>query len=78
MKSTRKLQKYDGENVRIVCVDGQVFEGFISDYVYADDNFNDKEGIIMEPFKSCKGYYGMFIEFNPDEIETIEIIDKTE
>ena len=50
----------------------KVFEGFISEYVYADDNENGNESIIMDASD------GRLIEFEETDIKEIVILDREE
>ena len=49
-----------------------MFEGFISEYVYADDNENGNESIIMDASD------GRLIEFEETDIKEIVILDREE
>ena len=67
-----KLIDYEGKKVKIVSIDGNVFEGRISDYVYPEDNEPEVESIIMECISGI--FRGKSVEFWEEDIETIEII----
>lgn len=69
-----KLTEFEFKNVRIECPDGQVFEGYVSDYVNPYDNENNKESILLEPFKGFP-LYGGCVEFYAKDIKTISIIE---
>lgn len=62
------LISFDGKKVHIICDDGQVFDGFVSCYVYADENDNNKDSIIVDVFD------GSTIEFYQEDIKSITII----
>lgn len=62
------LGHYDGKTVRIISTDGVKFEGFVNDYVFPDDNENEKESIILH----CND--GRWIEFYEADISSIRII----
>ena len=61
---------YSGHCVRIVDEHDKVFEGFISDYFYADDNESGNESIILENAQKS------LIEFEEKDIKTITVIKK--
>ena len=44
----KSIGVYSGKQVRIVTPDDKVFEGYISEYVYADDNESGNESIIKQ------------------------------
>lgn len=33
-----ELKYFPGKNVRIIDIDGQIFEGHVSDYIHSDDD----------------------------------------
>jgi hypothetical protein len=61
-----------GHKIRLIDIDGKVWEGRVSDFSKAIDNDQDDEppynAIIVETFE-----HG--IEFHEDEIQSIEILD---
>jgi len=63
-----KLNQYEGEKARITDIDGQVFYGHVTDYIYAEDNVPEGESIILKTLE------GVYIEFRREEIKEIEII----
>ena len=63
---------YSGKQVRSVTPDDKVFEGYISEYVYADDNESGYESIIMDSLD------GRLIEFEETDIKEIVILDGEE
>lgn len=69
-------QSLEGKRVRIVDVDGEIFEGVVGDYIYSEDN--EPEGvdaIVLDYPTRNDGYkYQDLIRFNADEIKSIEII----
>jgi hypothetical protein len=69
-----EFKKLEGKNVRIICNDGQIFEGNVGDYIFADDNVNGKESIILDPFPGFP-LYGCPVEFLEEEIKTIKVIE---
>ena len=63
---------YSGKQVRIVTPDDKVFEGYISEYVYADDNESGNESITMDSLD------GRLIEFEETDIKEIVILEGEE
>lgn len=61
---------YSGHWVRIVDENDKVFEGFISDYFYADDNESGNESIVLE------NAYKNLVEFEEKDIKKITVIKK--
>ena len=66
------LRQYDGEKVKIVDVDGQVFFGFVSDYFYPEDNEPEEESIVIDSVS------GDLLEFYEKHIKSIEVLTKIE
>lgn len=62
-----KLLKYYNKKVKILCENDLVFEGWVNDYIYPEDNENEKESIIIDTID------GKIIEFYEKDILTIEI-----
>lgn len=65
----RSLGKFYNKKVRIVATNGRKFEGLIDEYVYPEDNENEKESIIMDDNLS-----GNLVEFYDTDIASIEIL----
>lgn len=63
------LKKYWEKKVIIESFDKDIYRGFVSDYVYPEDNENRKESIIID----AEGY-GYPLEFQEDEIKSIEVM----
>lgn len=63
------LGQYEGKLVVIVDVDNKIFHGRVTDYFYPDNNDDGKESIAIDDYR-----YGNPIEFNEDDIKTIEFI----
>ena len=59
-----KLHEYEGRKVRLITTIGNTFEGYVSDFIEAEDNEPEKESIII-------GDYEIF----EDEIKSIELLD---
>ena len=68
----KSIGVYSGKYVRIITLDNKVFEGFISEYVYADDNESGNESIIMDSSD------GRLIEFEEMDIKEIVVLDREE
>ena len=71
-KSEKSIGIYEGKQVKIVTPGDKVFKGFISEYVYADDNESGNEAIIMDLPD------GRLIEFEEKDIKEIVIINGEE
>ena len=68
-ESEKSIGVYSGKQVRIVALDDKVFEGYVSEYVYANDNESGNESIIIETRD------GRLIEFEATDIKEIVVID---
>jgi hypothetical protein len=67
MKITKKLfNALMDEKIRIVCIDGQVFNGVWIDHTSKQDNEPDGESITIETD------YAPFVEIYVEDIERIE------
>ena len=65
------LRDFEGKRVQIVNVEGEVFEGIVSDYVFPEDNNPEgEEGITLDDCPQRPYLLG----FNESEIKSIEII----
>lgn len=65
-------QALEGKRVRVINVDGEVFEGVVSDYFYPEDN--EPEGIAGIALDDCPQRPGVWLGFNEPEIASIEVI----
>lgn len=63
----------EGKRIKLVDVNGDIFEGFVSDYIYPDDN--EPEEIAEICLEDCPQRPGQWIGFNETDIKSIEIID---
>lgn len=63
---------YSGKHAKIVTSDDKIFEGFISEYAYADDNESGNESIIMDSSD------GRLIEFEEKDIKDIVVLSGEE
>ena len=70
MKLDRSLE---GKNVKLIDIDGNIFEGYVSDYIFPEDN--EPEGISAIDIYNCPQRPGQWIGFNETEIESIEVIE---
>lgn len=66
-------QSLEGKKVRIIDIDGELFEGIVGDYIYPEDN--EPEGIAAIDIYDCPQRPGRWIGFNETDIESIEIIE---
>lgn len=73
---TKLNQSLEGKKIRLVDMEGDVFEGEVGDYIYPDDNEPEGiEGIILDYPVRNDGYkYSNPVQFNAPEIKSIEII----
>ena len=72
------LIDYEGKTVRLTDTDGEIYEGYAADYVFADDNEPvEVDAIILDyPVRESDGYkYETPVEFTEPEIHSIEMID---
>lgn len=65
-------QSLEGKRVRIIDIDGELFEGIVGDYVYPEDN--NPEGIAAIDIEDCPQRPGQLIGFNETDIKSIEVI----
>lgn len=65
-------QSLEGKNVKITCIDGEVFTGIVSDYIFPEDN--EPEGIAAIDIDNCPQKSGESVSFNEYEIDNIEVI----
>lgn len=65
-------QSLEGKNVKITCIDGEVFTGIVSDYIFPEDN--EPEGIAAIDVDNCPQKSGESVSFNENEIDNIEVI----
>ena len=61
------IEQYLNQHVKILSDNGKIFEGYVDDYFYPEDNENAEESITI--YTSNKE----FIEFCNDDIVSIEI-----
>lgn len=63
------LRKYEGKKVVLESIENKIYRGTIGDYIYPESNENGKESIVIDAVG-----YKYPIEFNEEEIKTIEVI----
>lgn len=68
-----KLIKYEGKIVRILSVSNKVYEGFVGDYCYPEDDENNMEMIVVDVDKGYNA--GKSVGFYEQDIKSIEIIE---
>ena len=68
-----ELKQYCGKHVRIVDVDGETFEGSVTDYIYPGDDDTELESIIIDCTKGKLA--GKAVEFWERDIISIKIIN---
>lgn len=71
------LRSYEGKNVKLIDIDGEIYEGYAADYIFADDNEPvEVEAIVLDyPVRKSDGYkYENPIEFTRPEIKSIEVL----
>ena len=71
------LRSFEGKKVRLIDIDGDVFEGYASDYIFPEDNFPEEvEAIILDyPVKNGSYKFEYPVEFTAPEIKSIEVIE---
>ena len=67
-------QSLEGKNVKITCIDGEVFTGIVSDYIFPDDN--EPEGVAAIDIDNCPQKSGDSDSFNENDIDDIKIIEQ--
>ena len=65
-------QKLEGKKVKITCIDGEVFTGIVSDYIFPEDN--EPEGVAAIDLDDCPQLSGEGVSLNDDEIERVDIL----
>lgn len=71
------LRSFEGKSVQLIDTDGEIFEGYVSDYISAKDNVPEEiDSIVLDcPTRKTDGYkYQNPVEFTASEIKSIEII----
>lgn len=70
------LRFYEGKNIKLTDIDGEIYEGYAADYIFADDNEPEVEAIVLDyPVRKSDGYkYENPVEFTAPEIKSIDIL----
>lgn len=42
------LRQYDSKRVRLTDTDGKVYEGYVGDYIFAEDNDPEEESLVLD------------------------------
>lgn len=66
-------QMLEGKRIKLTDTENEIFEGFVSDYIYPDDN--EPEGIAGICLEDCPQRPGQWIGFNETDIKSIEIVN---
>ena len=61
------LKEYYDREVVIITDDGQIFSGFVDEYIYPEDNENEKESIILKTKQ-------VLVEFYEEDIKDIVVL----
>ena len=72
------LRYYEGKDVRLTNTDGEIFEGYAADYIFAEDNVPEEvEAIVIDyPIRKSDGYkYRNPVEFTAPKIKSIEVLE---
>lgn len=69
-------QTLEGKRVRLIDVDGTAYEGVVGDYIHPQDNEPEGiAGVILDyPIKDDGYKYGNPVQFNENEIKSVEVI----
>lgn len=69
-------QSLEGKTIRLTDSEGNLYEGHVSDYIFADDNEPEVEAIILDrPVREFDNHkYEWPVEFTAPEIKSVEII----
>ncbi len=66
-----EIRKFEGKNVRLVNIDGEVFVGRAEDYIFPEDN--EPEGVESITLYDCPQRLHP-VEFYATDIRSIELI----
>lgn len=72
------LRQFEGKSVRLTDDEGEVYEGYAADYIFAEDNEPEEiEALVLDNLvrKSDGHRYDDPVEFTAAEIKFIEAID---
>lgn len=71
------LRQFEGKNVRLTDKDGEIFEGYVSDYIFAEDNVPEEvEALVLDyPIRKSDSHkYKYPVEFTASKIQSVEIL----
>lgn len=72
------LRSYEGKNVKLTDMDGEIFEGYAADYIFAEDNVPEEvEAIVLDyPIRKSDGQkFESPVEFTAPEIKCIVVVE---
>lgn len=72
-----ELWKFEGKKVKLTSKTGKIFEGVVGDYIYPEDNEPEgMDAVVLDyPIRNDGYQYQNPVQFNADEIQSIEIIN---
>lgn len=76
-----QLRLYEGKTVALEAADGEIYTGYVGDYIFADDNVPAEiEALVLNcPVRSSDGYrYSSPVEFTAREIKSVRLPDDSE
>ena len=76
-----QLRLYEGKTVALEAADGEIYIGYVGDYIFAEDNVPAEiEALVLDcPVRSSDGYrYSSPVEFTAREIRSIRLLEDTE
>ncbi len=72
------LRKFESKNVRIIDTEKDIYEGYVGDYIFPEDNEPEgMEAVVLDNVKRLGNpiyFYNNPVRFNKNEIKSIEII----
>ncbi len=68
-----ELKQYEGKRVKILSVNNNIYEGYVGDYCYPEDDDNNLEMIIVDVIKGNN--VGSPVGFYEKDIKSIEVIE---
>lgn len=71
-----ELRRVVGKKIKLTDIDGYIYTGMVSEYVFPEDNDPEVESIVLDyPLRNDGYKYKELIEFTALEIKSIEIIE---
>lgn len=73
------LRSFEGKTVRLIDNEDKEYEGYVEDYVFAEDNAPEEvDALILDNLvRKSDGYkFEKLIEFTAPEIKSIDAIDR--